>query len=123
MSAKWWKPATDRGLVEWQKGWGEILKSHAPSGINSSGFYVNRIKAARDLQSRLLAEVSDAVNKSAAACSHSSEIGDESTIAREALDPLSRKAKEAIVAQPGNAEARGLSPAMVPTDLVYGQLG
>jgi hypothetical protein len=116
MSAKWWKPASDLGLVEWQKGWGVILKKQPAGGINSSGFYVNRAKEARDLQSRLLAEVSDAVNKSAAACSHSSEIADEATIAREALDPLNRKAKEAIAAQPGNAEARGLTQAMVPTE-------
>jgi hypothetical protein len=116
MSANWWKPAIDRGLVEWQKGWGVILKSQPAGGINSSGFYVNRVKAARDLQSRLLAEVSESVNNSAAACSHSDEIGDAATIAREALDPLNRKAKEAIAAQPGDAETRGLSPNFVPTE-------
>jgi hypothetical protein len=106
MSANWWQPASDHALVDWDRRWRE-RPQQSDAGINSSGFYVQRMRAALDLEIELMDQAAARVNLSAQQCVRSTEITNPTDIANDVLGPIFRKARESIRAEPANAEARG----------------
>jgi hypothetical protein len=108
----WWKPATEHALAAWDRKWAE-QQLRPTSGINNSAFYVNRMRAARDLMLDLTTEAVRSVEASAQRCTRSSDINNPVGTANAALEPILRKAKEAIRAQPTNAMAMGSETAYV----------
>jgi hypothetical protein len=103
----WWKPAADRAIAEWDR------KVRAPAEVSLAGindgsrFYVQRIRAAIDLEIELMDEAAERAIEHAGQCARSEEIADPTAIARETLEPIFNKARELIRAQPATAAARG----------------